>query len=176
MEHPVKVKENQRGSDSGQASSHFLTMINCEWNPKFTTRREELDYSIENRPHIEVRAKIKEEENAELSAQPDEAESVVRDFMRGPDQSDVCLPQVDKVEAFCFGADLESLKAEKGKHSEQIVAWLDERSFRAAGKASSRTDRGALTASRLYKELKKPVRSFIPIPIIGKRSWKLICI
>ena len=40
-----------------------------------------------------------------------EDESAVRAFMRGPDESDVCLPQADKVEAFCYGANLESLQA-----------------------------------------------------------------
>jgi hypothetical protein len=59
-----------------------------------------------------------------------EGESVVRAFMRGSDESDVCLPQADKVEAFCFGANLESPRAEKGKVSEALIAWLDERILR----------------------------------------------
>jgi hypothetical protein len=144
------------GSESVQAASPFLNLIPCEWNPKFATRRD-LDYSIENKPHIEARAELGAGDNVETRAEPVEEESVVRMFMLGPDESDVCLPQADKVEAFCFGANLESLRAEKGKVSEPC-ALLDERSF-AAGKGRSRTYRGPLTAGDLYKELKKPVRS-----------------
>lgn len=116
------------GSESVQAASSFLNLIHCEWNPKFATRRD-LDYSIENKPHIEARAELGADDNVETRAEPGEEESVVRTFMRGPDESDVCLPQADKVEAFCFGANLESLRAEKGKVSEPFVALLDERSF-----------------------------------------------
>jgi hypothetical protein len=124
-----------------------LNPIPCEWDPEFATRRD-LDYSIENKPYIEARAELGIED-----------ESIVRAFMCGPDESDACVPQVDKVEAFCCGASLESLRAEKekGKASEPLVAWLDERSF-AGGEGNSRTYRGPLTARDLYKELKKPVR------------------
>jgi hypothetical protein len=138
-------------SESVRAASPFLNLMPCEWNPEFATRRD-LDYNIENKPYVEARA--------ELGVKG----SVVRVFMRGPGESDVCLPQADKVEAFCFGANLESLRAETGKASEPLVAWLDERSF-AAGKGRSRTYRGPLTARNLYRELKKPVRCLILTPI-----------
>lgn len=121
----------------------MMSLIPCEWNPEFATRRD-LDYRIENKPHIETRAELGVEE-----------ESVVRAFMRGPDDSHVCLPQADKIEAFCFGANLESLRTEKV--SEPLVAWLDERSF-AGEQGCSRTYRGPLTSRDLYRELKKPVR------------------
>ena len=144
------------GLESVQAASPFLTLIPCEWNPKFATRRD-LDYSIENKPHVEARAELWAEDNLETHTEPGEEESVVRMFMRGSDESDVCLHQADKVEAFCFGANLESLRVEKGKVGEPFVALLDERSF-ATGNGHSRTYRGPLTAGDLYKELKKPVR------------------
>jgi hypothetical protein len=163
MMHLARVKEDGGGSESVQAASPFLSLIPCEWNPKFATRRD-LDYRIENKPYIEARAELGVEDNVETRAEPGEEESVVRAFMRGPDESDVCLPQADKVEAFCFGANLESLQAEKGKVGEPLVAWLDERSF-ATGKGRSRTYRGPLTARDLYKELKKPVRCLILTPI-----------
>jgi hypothetical protein len=153
--YPVKVEDGGK-SEFAQAANPFLNLMPCEWNPKFTTRRK-LDYSIENKPYIEARAEIGVEDNVETRAEPGEEESVVRAFMRGPDESDVCLPQADKVEAFCFGANLESLQAEAEKVSEPPVAWLDERSF-ATGEGRSRTYRGPLTARDLYKELKKPVR------------------
>jgi hypothetical protein len=120
-------------------------LIPCEWNPEFARRRD-LNYSTENKPYVETRAELGVED-----------ESVIRAFMRGPDDSDACLPQADKVEAFCFGANLESLRAEKRKVDEPLVAWLDERNF-ARGKACSRTYRGPLTSRDLYTELKKPVR------------------
>jgi hypothetical protein len=73
--------------------------------------------------------------------------------MRGRHESDV---RANRVEAFCFGANLELLQAEKVQGSEAAVAWLDERSFEA-GRSRSRIKPGPLTASGLYKELKKPV-------------------
>jgi hypothetical protein len=136
----------------------MMNLIHCEWNPEFARRRD-LNHSIENKPHIEARAELGVEDNVETRAEPEpgEGESVVRAFMRGPDESDICLPRADRVEAFCFGANLESLRAEKGKVSEPLVAWLDERSF-AGEKSRSRAYRGPLTSRDLYKELKKPVR------------------
>jgi hypothetical protein len=93
-----------------------MNPIPCVWNPEFATRRD-LDYSTKNKPYIKARA--------ELGV---EYENVVRAFMRGPNESNVCVPQADKAEEFCFGANLESLRAEKGKVSESFVAWLEERS------------------------------------------------
>jgi hypothetical protein len=148
---PTDVHRGPKQKRSIQASNPFLNLISCEWNPEFATRRD-LDYSAENEPYIEWRAQFGEE-------------NVIRAFMLGPDESDVCLPQADKVEAFCFGANLESLRAGKEKVSEPLVAWLDERSF-AGGIGYSRTYRGPLTARNLYKELKKPVRYLILTPIL----------
>jgi hypothetical protein len=123
----------------------------CEWNREFATRRD-LNYGIENKPYIEARAELGVED-----------ESVVRAFMRGPDESGVCLPQANKVEAFCFGANLEFLREEKGKVSEPLITWLDERSF-AGEEGCSRAYRGPLAARDLDRELKKPVRCLILTP------------
>jgi hypothetical protein len=150
MSYPVKVKEDGGGSESVRASNSFLNLMPCEWNPEFATRRD-LDYSTENQPYIEWRAQLGVED-----------ESVVRAFMRRLDEPDVCLPQADKVEKFCYGANLESLQAETRRASEApLVAWLDERSFEG-GIGRSRTYRGPLTAHGLYKELRKPVRCSDP--------------
>jgi len=144
------------GSGSAQAPSPSLNLIRCEWNPDFATRRD-LDRSVENNPYIETIAGLGVEEN------------VVRIFMGGSNDA-VCLPQADKVEAICFGSNLESLQAENGEVSKLFVAWLDERSF-AEGKGRSRKYRNPLTARDLYKELKKPVRCLILTPISqGQRS------
>ena len=131
------------GSGSAQAPSPSLNLIRCEWNPDFATRRD-LDRSVENNPYIETIAGLGVEEN------------VVRIFMGGSNDA-VCLPQADKVEAYCFGANLESLQAEVGEVSEPLVALVDERSY-AEGEGHSRTCRKPLTARNLYTELKKPVR------------------
>jgi hypothetical protein len=156
---PRKVTQPRKFVCRVDETRPFLNLISCEWSPKFATRRD-LDYSIENMPYVEARAELGVEDNVETGGGPGEEESVVRAFMRGHEESDVCLPEADKVEAFCFGANLESLRAETGKVSEPFVAWLDERSF-AAGKGRSRSYRGPLTARDLYKELKKPVRPLI---------------
>jgi hypothetical protein len=151
MMDPVKVKEDG-GLGPVQAPSP------CEWNPEFTTRRD-LPYSIiENGIHIEVRAQLGVEDNAETRAEPGEEENVVRAFMRDPHESDICLPYAEKVEAFCFGASLKSLQEEEKEVSGHPVAWLDERKFALEGKERSRSYRRPLTSRDLYKELRKPVR------------------
>jgi hypothetical protein len=57
-----------------------------------------------------------------------EDETVAPAFMRGPDESDVCAPQVDKVEEFCFGANLESPPSrERGKSANpSLLGWMVE--------------------------------------------------
>jgi len=82
--------------------------------------------------------------------------------MQNPDESDACLPQADKVEAYCFGASLERLRAEEGKASQLPVAYLDERSSVGGGAPGrSRPYRMPLTSPELYRELLKPVRRVI---------------
>jgi hypothetical protein len=144
----MHLAEGQGGSETAPAASPFLNLIPCEWSPVFATRRPKIDYSIENKPYIETRRVD---------------ESVIQTFMQDSNESNVCLPQADKVEAYCFGANLESLAAGKGEASERLVAWLDERSF-ATRRGCSRPYRGPLTASDLYRELKKPVRCLILTP------------
>ena len=131
-------KQNGGGSEP----SHFLNLTPCEWNPIFATRRQDVNYAIENEPFIEGR---------------EVEDSIVRCFMKSYDESDACLPRADSVEEFCFGASLGALQAKKGEASERFVAWLDERSS-AAGKEEARAYRGPLSAQRLCQELKRPVR------------------
>jgi hypothetical protein len=148
MRYLVEVKE-----DGGES----VNPIPCGWNPEFATRRP-LHYNTENEPYIEWRAKL-EAKDVETRAEPGEEESVIQTFMLGPDESDVCLPQADKIESFCDGASLESLRTA----SELLppVAWLDERSFEG-GIERPRAYRDPLTARGLYEELKKPVRCSDP--------------
>jgi hypothetical protein len=144
-----------------QSSGLPLMLVPSRWNPIFTSRRD-LDYSDENKPYIEDRSELceendQDEEIEETREDFDSEESVIRTFMRGRNDKNYCLPQADKVEAFCFGADLGSLQADSGKGSEATIAWLDERCL-SDPTAPARMNRGPLTAQNLYKELKKPVR------------------
>ena len=148
MESLVKGKE-----DGGRS----VNPTPCEWNPEFTTRRG-LHYNTENEPYIEWRTEL-ETEDVETRAEAGEEESVIQTFMRGPDECDVCLPQADKIENFCYGASLESLRA--GSETLPPVAWLDERSFEGEIERR-RAYREPLTARDLYMELKKPVRCSDP--------------
>ncbi|KAF4629532.1 hypothetical protein G7Y89_g8613 [Cudoniella acicularis] len=154
----TRTKDGRGGSESVYSRRPFLNLITCEWNPQFATRGQ-INYDTENKPWIESRAELGAEDDGETHAEPGENENDIRAFMHGPDESDVCLPRVDRMGAFCFGASLESLQAEKleGKVRDPYVAWLDERSF-ATGekKGRPRTYRGPLTARDLYRELKKP--------------------
>ena len=126
----------------------------CGWDPDFAIRRD-LDYEAENTPYVELLAKL----GPENPSDPGDDEGVVRTFMKAHDESDVCTPQADKVEAFCAGRSLQSLRTDKWKGNKPLpqVALLDERSFKD-GARRSRTYRGHLTALGLYHELKKPVR------------------
>jgi hypothetical protein len=153
MSNPIRVKEFKGAKGCTQTSSPLLTLLTCGWNPKFTTRREEVDCRIDNKPFIEARAEIGLEDNMETRPELGEDENIIRTFMCSRHESDI---RTDKVEAFCFGANLKLLQEGKGECSEKVVAWLDERSFEA-GKSLPRTKPGPLTANRLYKELKKPV-------------------
>jgi hypothetical protein len=127
------------------------------WDSDFAIRRDDLDYDYEteNTPYVEWSAL-----GPESPSDPGDDEGVVRTFMKAPDESDVCTPQADKVEAFCAGTSLQSLRTEKWKGNKPLpqVALLDERSFKD-GAGRSRTYRGPLTAHGLYQELKKPVRA-----------------
>jgi hypothetical protein len=137
------MRRKRKQDGGGSEPSPCLNLVPCEWNPIFATRRQDIKEANENEQFIETR---------------EVEDSVVRCFMKSPDESDacLCLPRADKVEGVCFGASLEDLQAEKGEPSKRSVAWLDERSS-AAGKEHARAYRGPLTAPRLYQELKRPV-------------------
>jgi hypothetical protein len=127
----------------------------CRWDSDFAIRRD-LDYETENTPYVEWLAKL----GPENPSDPGDDEGVVRTFMKAPDESDVCTPQADMVEAFCADMSLRSLRTEEWVGNEPLprVALLDERSFKD-GTGRSRKYRGPLTAPGLYQELKKPVRA-----------------
>ena len=148
--------------ESTQAGRQFLHPNSCEWNPKFSTRQD-LNYECENLRWVEVLAGPETEDNDETDVDPGE-ESVIRKFMHGPDDPDVCSPQADKVGSICEGATLELLQRDKpeGDETERLVALLLQRSVTfGERKGCPREYRGPLTARNLYRDLKKPV------------SWKL---
>lgn len=140
MVYPVKVGEGGEGSESIQPANPFLNLTAREWNPIFTTRRQELHYATENMALIEG-----------LDLEND----LVERFMKSYDESDTSLPRVEKVREYCFGASLEALIAEEVDIGRPI-AWLDERNL-AGEEERARAYRGPLTARHLYQELKRPV-------------------
>jgi hypothetical protein len=144
--------------ESTQAGRQFLHLNSCEWNPKFSTRQD-LNYECENLLWVEVLARLEMEDNDETDKDPGE-ESVIRKFMRGPDDPDVCSPQADKVGSICGGVTLELLQRDKleGDETEPLVALLLQRSVTfGERKGRPRQYRGPLTARNLYRELKKLV-------------------
>jgi hypothetical protein len=138
---PSMMPRKQKPTGGKPEPSPFLSLSPPEWSPIFATRRENIQYVVENEPLIETRGL--------------EDDDVVRGFMKDVDESDACLPRADKAEQYCFGASLEALQAEKGDIGGPI-AWLDERSC-AGGKEQARRYRGPLTAHQLYEQLKRPV-------------------
>jgi hypothetical protein len=144
------MRSRRKREGGGSEPNPCLNLVPCEWNPIFSTRRRDVKDANENEPFIETR---------------EVEDSVIRCFMKSPDESDACLHRVDKVEDFCFGATLEALQAEKGEASKRLVAWLDERSS-AVGKEYARAYRGPLTAARLYQDLKRPVSCPDSVPYL----------
>lgn len=124
------------------------------WDRRFEERRYVIDYSIENRPFVDIIADLKDAEPA-ARASDLAGDSFVRVFMKSERESDACLPRADRVETVCFGADVRQLV--EGKGSLETIALLDEGSFGPDGKFESRPYRGPLTALQLYRALSLPV-------------------
>ena len=125
--------------DNLSDTSRQRLSLHRTWDPVFSTRR---DLNLEN----ENKSYLQSEWGEDLN---------VRDFMKG--SSKVSPFQVEEVTKFCSGLSLESLE---GNTSNQgFVAWLDDRS-KERGEVRSRIHQNPLTASGLYKELKKKVRTF----------------
>jgi hypothetical protein len=144
--------------ESTQAGRQFLHLNSCEWNPKFSTRQD-LNYECENLLWVEVLARLETGDDDETDEDPGE-ESVIRKFMRGPDDPDFCSPQADRVGSICVGVTLELLQRDKpeGDETEPLVALLLQRSVTfGERKGRPRQYRGPLTARNLYRDLKKPV-------------------
>jgi hypothetical protein len=136
-----------------------LNLVPSGWDPLFTTPRD-LDYVVENKSWVEIRAGIGAEDEDDTEADSGAEENLVREFMGGADEHEVCLPWADKVEAFCVEASLKALCADisEGEVKERFVALLDQRSVTAGEREGrSRHYHGPLTARTLYREMKKPV-------------------
>jgi hypothetical protein len=145
--------------EPSQAGRPFLHLKSCEWNQLFSTRQD-LNYECENLLWVEVLAGLEMGDNDETDVDPGSEESVIRKFMRGPDDPNVCSPRADKVGSICEGVTLELLQRYKpeGGVAEPLVALLLERSVTfGERKGRPRQYRGPLTARNLYRDLKKPV-------------------
>lgn len=107
------------------------------WPAAFSTRRNL--YPDENTPYIQS-----------LNFDND---SIIRRFMRDPDESLNCTPRADFVERFCGDASPEGLLDEVW--SDRNVVLLDDRAFSGEA-ARSRSSAVPLTALQLYEKLRKP--------------------
>jgi hypothetical protein len=146
----IQLADTQGESRTTQRDGALLNLAPCEWNGVFRTRRPNLDYNIENIPYITVR---------EMD------ENVVRTVMQDPDESNVCSPQVDMVEAYCIGASLEALEVETGEADKHLIGFLDDWKFdEEGGSGRQRLYRGPLTARSLYRELKKTSKLPVLMP------------
>jgi hypothetical protein len=112
---------------SDKLSRPSLTLVNREWNLVFATRQEGFSYLMENEAYIESTARLSLEDTGEILTDFSEDEGIARAFMQPRDSFNIDLPAY-KVEAFCFSATLEELKA-RHAHDKVAAAWLDERSF-----------------------------------------------
>lgn len=158
MRYRGKAREDGGRSEFVQVSKSPPNLMSWEWNPEFGTRRS-IDRAMENKAYVELGAGISVDGGMETHEERGEEENVISTFMRGPYVDELVMPQAEKVEEFCYGANLQSLRAEQTAISvpPRPVALLDERSFED-GIGRSRVYRGPLTALDLYKELEKPVR------------------
>ena len=78
-----------------------------------------------------------------------------------PPAEAIALHQVEVVQEFCSGASVKALTEDLDETIQRCNAWLDDRSYtgvtRDFPKGYCRPHKGPLTASELYRELKKPV-------------------
>ncbi|KIX09865.1 uncharacterized protein Z518_00946 [Rhinocladiella mackenziei CBS 650.93] len=145
-----KAKTDGGGSEYARATGSSLRPCPTDWHSRFAMRQ--APSSTENKPYIESRAATKVEEDKEARIEPEEDDDLVRDFMRGSNEIDICLPSADLVEAFCDGANLQTLRKQKGLG---LVALLIERCIQK-GIECPREPLAPLTAVDLLGELRKP--------------------
>ncbi|KIV77010.1 hypothetical protein PV11_08850 [Exophiala sideris] len=83
--------------------------------------------------------------------------SAIRNFMRGPEQSDVNLPEADLLEEYCDSADLKLLRTTTSfvpkAVTENINIWLDDRKWNNGQEIYKQIQ--WFTPLTLYQELKK---------------------
>ncbi|EXJ68617.1 uncharacterized protein A1O5_08411 [Cladophialophora psammophila CBS 110553] len=142
--------KRQRASgdrDQDQARCYTLSATALRSWPEIFRKRRNIYLRVENKSHVEGRA-----ESGEL-----EINDVIRIFMREPEESLGFLPRADRVEEFCFGMSIDSLRKAKYKQdgSLRLIAWLDDRNLQGP-LDPSRAHCKLLTVYALFRELKKP--------------------
>ncbi|KAH9203689.1 hypothetical protein DL95DRAFT_472158 [Leptodontidium sp. 2 PMI_412] len=133
-----------------QETSCFLGSFAHNWDPEFRRRRE-LDYNDENKPYVEHRKGP--DEGYEHGTDFHTGDDIIKFFMGDPEEPD--LYQAEEVQDFCSGVILHAQQTGSSMES-RLVALLDDRN-NAGPEAKCRPYKGALTAHRLYEELKKMV-------------------
>jgi len=152
----VKAMRGPRASRVRDEANASWRQVPCEWEAEFATRRN-IVHEVENTPHVVAATELqKQVDDEEPSPEPGTPDPIVRLFMMDPDDWDICVPHVDRLEEYCSTARLETLLNEKGPANEAPVALLDERGF-LGGQMCSRAQRAPLTQRQLYLELLKPV-------------------
>jgi hypothetical protein len=91
--------------------------------------------------------------------------------MKAPFDSELCIPQADRVEDVCFGASFEGLlKGRSEAGGEHFVAWLDEGCF-VGDEFRRRPLNDPLTARDLFHLLKKKA-SHPGVPDLNPPHWR----
>src|ERR1700754_2438041 len=94
----VRNRPRQPAPVTVQASRAFL---HIRWDLLFSDRRE-LNLEAENKSRLEVIAEAGlDNKFGNLAAWLKELENAIRQFMRGPDDSDICTPEASIILAFC---------------------------------------------------------------------------
>ena len=122
----------------------FSTYLACGWLPVFASRRE-VRHHFENTPYIQL--------NHQIDGQ------VLNDLQFFLQKSPHRVYPAEEVEALCAGANLADLKAGKDDAGKGQIALLDDRRNTGSEAGISRHYLGPLSATKLFHELRKPVRT-----------------
>ena len=160
----------QTDLEAARAAYPFLIF---SWKPEFSRRRP-IDYSVDNVSYLEQVAYSIQDEESDSTEPLEDQEGLLRLFMNGGyEQFHVMNDEI--ILDFCRTSNFANIRAGTvgSNDKSRKVAWLDEKAFLNGAVLPKRTTK-ALTASELYRELKKPVSgpsnrgSFFNVFAIGR--------
>jgi hypothetical protein len=145
-----------------------------EWDPIFFTERR----IFTDEPFVESIRMTTHERQIFTDEPLVESRRIMNDerdgisiFLRDFD-SDMASVQIDSVEAFCRNANLEDLISGTGSGGYLRTSWLDDRS--TVGSGGIRKYSNPLTATSLYRSLKRPVCLRTPFVTVERRLIELL--